>query len=861
MPKQYLYGGEESVSEWKANPIWMGVSEFMKRGNEGATQLLSALLPDNESGKKVADVATEMSGMPAIQRTAERVAYGDRLTTGRGQTLKLKDDTFDAALGVLPAVGPAIKGAKATAKFLAPKALEMLESYAAHPIYGVQANVVAPKNKQWTTAGSKQVEDKLWVFEPEPPPGEAATPENAALMNWIQGPLKKYIKQRMATPEDEIRMLHDEGITHMPESAHGEGWYEIDPYEIHRVRSAAGQYGGKSAATEQGRRWEELADAHHSPASVKNHLATGKSIDEDKGWLEKLDPQERVYEFNDDYGMSTLGFHHVMDVLGEKVASGQIRPDQLSKVSVADAIRMTHAYNAEMAAKAEKAAGQSFEGMTIHKEYPDSGMKWVKLDKPGQFAKESDAMGHSVRGYEPPKNKYYERGYERVGLDRFIPEAPKEWHEKYPTIENPVEENYLTREEYLSDFKKFHSQRQAREESPEYNVWRDEKSKHPDWVEASGDSGYLSYGAGGWNAIKSGKAEVYSLRDAKGKSHATIEVRKGKKLTERDLPDNVRDELAEVYGDRSREEFEAAVQKYFAKKQIPNQITQIKGKSNAAPSEKYLPEIQDFVKSSGHEIVEDMEHTGLVRVPSGNDRYGMFSIDDTLNMFTKPELRKYGLSGDVDRYPMNRFNRFDTNADLKKEIKRRKEMLKAPEAVKALGKYNTREEIAKYLSGAAGAAGVAGAAEAKTKDKDLKPAPVTENLVNAIIHHESGGNPYAHSKAGAKGLMQLMPATAKELGVKNRYDPKQNREGGKKYIGQLITKYDGDTRKALIAYNWGPGNVAKFGIDKAPEESKVYADKILKMTQDLEGKAKSKIQHLTPQAQEFIRNHLKNKGQ
>ena len=72
--------------------------------------------------------------------------------------------------------------------------------------------------------------------------------------------------------------------------------------------------------------------------------------------------------------------------------------------------------------------------------------------------------------------------------------------------------------------------------------------------------------------------------------------------------------------------------------------------------------------------------------------------------------------------------------------------------------------------------------------------------------------------------MQLMPATAKGLGVKNAYDPAQNIEGGTKYLGQLIRKYKGDVSKALMAYNCGPGNVDK---GKTPQASREYAKKVM----------------------------------
>jgi len=95
-------------------------------------------------------------------------------------------------------------------------------------------------------------------------------------------------------------------------------------------------------------------------------------------------------------------------------------------------------------------------------------------------------------------------------------------------------------------------------------------------------------------------------------------------------------------------------------------------------------------------------------------------------------------------------------------------------------------------------------------------------LVKAIVKQESNFNPKATSKKGAKGLMQLMPATAKELGVKDATDPDENIAAGTKYFKQLLDKYDGDEKKALAAYNWGPARVDKYGIDKLPRATKEY---------------------------------------
>lgn len=88
---------------------------------------------------------------------------------------------------------------------------------------------------------------------------------------------------------------------------------------------------------------------------------------------------------------------------------------------------------------------------------------------------------------------------------------------------------------------------------------------------------------------------------------------------------------------------------------------------------------------------------------------------------------------------------------------------------------------------------------------------VSKNLLVCMAKQESNFNPSAVSRSGAVGVMQLMPATAAELGVTNSYDPYQNIMGGAKYISSLLTKYNGNTSLALAAYNAGGNNVDKYG--------------------------------------------------
>jgi hypothetical protein len=105
---------------------------------------------------------------------------------------------------------------------------------------------------------------------------------------------------------------------------------------------------------------------------------------------------------------------------------------------------------------------------------------------------------------------------------------------------------------------------------------------------------------------------------------------------------------------------------------------------------------------------------------------------------------------------------------------------------------------------------------------------IDPDLINSVIHAESGFNPHAVSPKGAQGLMQLMPHTASQLGVANAFDPKANVEGGTRYLRELLERYNFDLVKALAAYNAGPHRVEQYRGVPPYYETRAYVANIIR---------------------------------
>jgi hypothetical protein len=426
--------------------------------------------------------------------------------------------------------------------------------------------------------------------------------EQEALEQWIDRNLTNYVKKEMATPEDPVRRLAEQGILHFEPQG--------GAARARANRTVAGMPADPTSTSPLARAWEDVADTAVVGSPYQDFVLFGESMDKGLrrvgGEFAVKNPEATVYAIND-IGSTTsnLGFDHIMDVMRQDVASGRIRPEQLSKVSMEQAVRRTYDYDQEMAKKMREAQIKATEGMPVYKEYPE-GYKWIELAKSKDALPEGFSILPDVTNYKNPGNELYTM-----------------FDDKGNAVSTGASEA-----EAMRLYKR--KEREADLESA---------------LKYEGET--MGHCVGGYCPdVISGRSRIYSLRDAKGEPHVTVETKPGSLdpgMWYDTQPKAVQDAMNAAgfsgYNIRHSPQFKEA------QASAPPAIQQIKGKQNRAPNEQYLPFVQDFVKGSNWSGVGDLPNTGLFKIQSGPratefdkaafERYGNYATSQELDELEK----------------------------------------------------------------------------------------------------------------------------------------------------------------------------------------------------------------------------------
>jgi hypothetical protein len=490
--------------------------------------------------------------------------------------------------------------------------------------YGVQATKAAAKNAAVprtlsTQAGvikapggnwlSGSVEDALkGLKHPVLIPENVPLPTRA-LNSWIDKKLATYVKNDMATERDPVRALAERGVLHFDP---GQDLYARRHIENRIKGGFPVEDTGVSMAAKN---WENVSDASLysdkagdllrgpkdvNPAIAKAHV--DRSLANDP-WLAKVPPETQVYKPDTPHGMGgRLGFDHLIDELRNATNPNSGLPrelllkyDALDRVTVPQAVERVAKINEWRAAqKAEADMARANNAATVlHKEYPEKGMKWVELKSPDFTPYTMDNLPkryEMLQEMNPRTNKMVHGIIDKEGsMISDFPGSPGS-----------------SPEEALENFNKWASR-------------NPDKSQLKDALKYEGDT--MGHCVGGYcDRVADGSTRIYSLRDAKGRPHVTVEVQPGQKAPEgfgpwEQVPEEVRASMKArgleptpkmirdgvVYGPDGKAAF-----------QSDDRVLQIKGKGNKKPNDEYLPFVQDFVKSGKWSDVGDLQNSGLV---------------------------------------------------------------------------------------------------------------------------------------------------------------------------------------------------------------------------------------------------------
>lgn len=601
--------------ELKATPVKnkeaAGMADFLHRAHRFVSEPFGYKNPPGE-------LISEMLGVPAVARTLERVGYGAPLTTGAGMTTKPRADTAEAALAVAPLaqvtrglpVGAAIK----------PKGGNWIKGSIEKSTAPLKPRGPAHRDEALMLGGE-------WDALKDTFEGQAVINRNAALSDWFDKKLNRYIQNEMATPDDPVlkagekflkeekpkllaakekqlakaradlekaqreRGVNPEVLTRSQARVrelekeltileartgfHADigQTYSVSIPDIYKERRAAGLPEQGFATTELGRNWQNAADqaiSSYSPEQWTKSNFGADRIRAENPWLATVDPSTRVYTTNQGTLQGNLsgqaGFQHLADELVNATNPSSGLPKEL----LIDP------------AKLQK---MSVPDVVRHIDMINAWRAGQKAE--ADLARAGNVATHTFK-------EYPEKGLKWVEL-------------KAPKNAEPIDDGFGN-------------------------------MSSPGWEELEDALKYegemLQHCVGGYCPdVYEGRSRIFSLRDDRGRPHATIEVKPGLKIDR--SPEDLANWLETPEGKAIVDKHPEAIEDFMVGdntklQQVapglfnrPPEIVQVKGARNAAPGEKYQPYIQDFVKSQKWGRVGDLENTGLQR--------GADLLNDTLN--------------------------------------------------------------------------------------------------------------------------------------------------------------------------------------------------------------------------------------
>ena len=569
----------------------------------------------------VGEMASSLLGVPAVAKTLGNIAYDMPLTSGSGMTTNLRPETAEAAMAVAPLVGPAVKTGAKVGKALAPTAAEMALDIASK--YGVdpRMNIIKPKGGNWLNNSSefvpRRVKNDTVVWTPEEAErlgyraDHPSLQRDLAVGQWIDKKLHPYIKNEMGTEADQIRL----GIER---------------------RAAEAE---KLKETNQAR----LAKMEADIAKAK---AAGKNTTLSEGDLEKA--REK---FADEEYIASQGLYH------RTIPEGGWAIDNPSKGFEEGLSRKREMSGVPSEPLATHPAARSWE-RTVDAEVMPSKVKshlmdedrvernpWLTKLNPDEVVYNLDSFSDSAFEFRHMIDELKEAMNPESVLPKHLKIAPKDLEKMtvddvsalsgkisaWRNVQKTKSDLQIANNPATHTFKEYPS-----ENNPKGVSWR--QIKKPEGYseeeaekfvrEATKYEGDIMRhcvgGAGHCEPLLNGDVEIYTLRDAKGEPHVTIEVEPAKHPYEIDLT-KVDKDTKYKYQQYVREwrqrnptveeltdqDVYAALREAGVPPQRQPKILEIKGKNNRKPSPEYIPFVQDFVKSGNFKYVGDIHHTDL----------------------------------------------------------------------------------------------------------------------------------------------------------------------------------------------------------------------------------------------------------